>query len=103
MNKNDEQAWEIEEVEISKPVGTVISVRFPSETAERVFAEAERRSIPVSVVVREAVEDYLAGAVATPAFFDITVSSDAPVTLVSGRSAHGRTASAPSDFVGARE
>ena len=42
MTDRDEQ-WETEEVEVARPVGTVISVRFPADLAARIFAEAERR------------------------------------------------------------
>ncbi len=99
MTKHDESDWETEKVEVAKPVGTVISVRFPPEVAERVFDLAERRAVPVSAVVREAVEGYLEGFIgSTPATTDITISSLGTVTLVTGHSSRGRTVGAPTAF-----
>lgn len=99
MTKHEQGDWETEEVEVTKPVGTVISVRFPREIAERIFDLAERRGVPVSAVVREAVEAYLDGFVGgTPATTDITISSLGTVTLLTGHSSRGRTIGAPSAF-----
>ena len=103
MTKREEEEWETEEAEASKAVGTVISVRFPRELAERIFELAERRGTPVSSVVREAVEDYLIAPEAVPATTDITVSGEGAVTLVTGHSAWGRTIGTPTDFVNQRE
>jgi hypothetical protein len=99
MSEN-EQEWETEEVEVSKPVTPVISVRFPNGVAERIFAEAERRGVRTSAVVREAVEAYLDDPTARPATVDLTISSpDAAVTLYQGRSRAARTGSAPATLV----
>src|SRR5581483_4664316 len=95
----EEEEWETEEAEASKTVGTVISVRFPRVLAERIFDLAERRGTPVSSVVREAIEEYLAAPGAVPATTDITVSGEGSVTLVTGHSAGRRTIGTPTDFV----
>lgn len=101
--QREEEEWETEEAEASKTVGTVISVRFPRELAEQIFDLAERRGTPVSAVVREAVEEYLAAPGAVPATTDITVSGEGSVTLVTGHSAWGRTIGTPTDFVDQKE
>jgi hypothetical protein len=94
-----EQDWEDEDVEVSRPVGAVVSVRLRPEIAEALFEEAQRRNTKISAVVREAVEMFLSGEHGTPATFDITVSSaDVPVSLYSGRSVYGQTVGAPSTF-----
>jgi len=103
MTNNEEHEWETEEVEMAKTVGTVISVRFPRELAERVFDLAERRGTPVSAVVRQAVEEYMSADGAVPATMDITISSEGTVTLISGRSSWGRTVGVPTDFLAQKE
>lgn len=99
MSKRDEQ-WETEEVEATKPVGVVISARVTPELAERVFAEARRRDIPTSAIVREAVEESLDRVGTSAATADVTVMSmnGVPVTLYGGRSTQGRTVNTPSSF-----
>jgi len=95
MTERDDQ-WVTEETEVSKPVGTVVSVRLQPEMAEALFAEAKRLDAPVSAIVRNAVEEYLSNEGVKPATFDVTISSLAgPVVLYTGRSGHGRTASTP--------
>jgi hypothetical protein len=97
----DRENWETtEDVEVSRPVDAVVSVRFPRDLADQLFGEAERRGVKTSVVVREAVEALLSGDVGSAAIIDVTVSStDAPVTLYTGRSALVRTGSPPSTLV----
>jgi hypothetical protein len=103
MTERDSE-WENEKVEVSKPVGTVISVRVPPDVAQRIFDQAERRGVPVSAILREAVDAYLEGTgVGTPATMDITVSSMGTVTLLAGHSPHGRTVGAPTAFEGSRD
>jgi hypothetical protein len=104
MSTNDEQNWEAESTEVTRPVGTVVSVRFPRGIAEQIFELAERRGVPVSAVVREAVDAYLSGvANRTAATSDITVSGIGTVALVTGYSSHGRTVGAPTAFVDSDE
>jgi len=104
MTERDERDWEDEKVEVSKPVGTVISVRVPPDVAQRVFDLAERRGVPVSAILREAVDAYLdADGIGTPATMDITVSSMGTVTLLTGHSMYGRTIGAPASFEGSRD
>lgn len=79
--------WETEEVEVTRPVGTVISVRFPGDLAERVFAEAHHSGLPTSAFIREAVQTYLDSRETVRMSLDWSASSAAgPVTLYSGRS-----------------
>jgi len=95
MAKRDEE-WVTEEAEVSRPVGTVVSVRLQQDLAEALFAEAKRLDVPVSAIVRNAVEGHLSNEGVKAATFDVTVSSLAgPVVLYTGRSGHGRTASNP--------
>jgi hypothetical protein len=96
MTERDRDDWEPEEVEVSKPVGVVISVRLTSETAERVFELARRQGVPTSAVMREAVERYLSDPVAGVAGSDISFSASngVQVSLVTGRSRHSRTVGA---------
>lgn len=103
MTRREEEKWEVEEVEATKSVGTVISVRFPRELAERIFELAEQRGTPVSAVVRQAVEECLSAPGNIPATTDITVSGEGTVTLVTGYSTWGRTVGAPTDFVDQKE
>ena len=58
----DEGEWEEEPARIeSRPSGTqVISARLPSALAEALLAEAQRRGVRPSEVVREAMETWLA-------------------------------------------
>jgi metal-responsive CopG/Arc/MetJ family transcriptional regulator len=95
---DDDQNWEVEEVEVSKNVGVVVSVRFPKDLASKIYELAERRGTPVSVVVREAVEEYLSAASGVPATTDITISGEGAVTLLSGRRVMGETAGVRVDF-----
>ncbi len=94
---SEHEQWETEEVEVEKPVSPVVSTRLTGELAGQLFDLARQRSVPVSALVREALEDYLAGVAYAPATLDITVSSaEGAVTLYSGgRSALGRTATNP--------
>jgi hypothetical protein len=95
MAERDDE-WVTEDVEVSKPVGTVVSVRLHPEMAEALFAEAKRLDAPVSAIVRDAVEARLSHEGVKPATFDLTISSlGGPVALYAGRSAYGRTASTP--------
>ena len=78
--------------------GAVVSARLSAELAERLFAEAKRRRLRTSALVREAVEAYLEDA-GRAASVDVTISSvDGPVTYYTGRSSVGRTLSAPANF-----
>lgn len=95
MTDND-QNWEVEEVEVERPVAVVVSARLPQELAERVFAEAQRRGTPVSAVVREALEALLEGGTSASAL-DLVISSDAPVAFFNGRSTTGRTGAGPAE------
>jgi|SRR5437879_6076871 hypothetical protein len=98
MNDNDnEQDWEQEEVEIERPVGVVVSARLSQELADRVFGEAQRRGVPTSAVVREALELLLEGGY-SPSSLDLVISSaDAPIAFFTGRSGLGRTGAAPAE------
>jgi len=98
MTEHDEADWETEDVELTKPVATVISVRFPKDVAERIFAEAERRGVRTSVIVREAIELFLEDGNRSLATVDLSISSpdDVPVALYTGRSRLERTKSTPS-------
>lgn len=92
----DQDAWETEDVELAKPVATVVSVRLHPALADRVFEEAQRRGVPTSAVVREAIEDHLEHPRGTAATLDISVSSaDVPVAFYTGRSTLGRTGGGP--------
>ena len=57
-HREEGDVWETEEVEVTKPAAAVVSVRLQASLAERVFEEAQRRGVPTSVVVRDAIEDY---------------------------------------------
>lgn len=93
MSDRDDE-WEVEDVEATKPVGVVVSVRVPQDVAAHLQTEARRRGVRMSVLAREAIEAFLEGAPLT-ATVDFTVSSaDAPVTLYTGRSSVGRTTAA---------
>jgi hypothetical protein len=97
MTDSHEQDWEEEDVEVSRPVGTVVSVRLRPDVAEALLERARQRGTKVSTIVREAVETFLSGDGAVPASLDITVSSvDVPVSLYSGRSVYGHTVGGPS-------
>jgi hypothetical protein len=92
----NEHEWEKEEVEVERPISPVVSARLTIDLADRLFELASRKGVPMSALVREALEDYLSGAGYTPANFDITVSSpDVPVTLYTGRSNVVSTTSQP--------
>lgn len=95
---NDEsQDWEVEEVEVAKPVGVVISVRLPSDMADRVIDLARRRGVPTSAVVREALGAYLDNGAWSHSSYDLTISSsDVPVTLYTGPATRGQTVPHPS-------
>jgi hypothetical protein len=89
----NEDEWEDEEAAVERPVSAVVSVRFPSDVAQRVFAEAEARGVPTSVLIRTAVEEYLDSSVPAGASYDWTFSSnDVAVVFYAGRSSQGRTA-----------
>jgi Ribbon-helix-helix protein, copG family len=98
MALNDE--WEREEVETAKPVGIVISVRFSQSTAERIYAEAKRRGVSTSTMIRGAVESWLDTPIATSTIGDVSVSSanGAPVSFIEGRAAAMRTTGAAADI-----
>lgn len=91
-DNHQNQEWENEEAAVERPLSAVISVRFPTEFAQRVFAEAEARGVPTSTFIRSAVEQYLDTSIAG-ATHDWTISSnDVSVAFYSGRSTQGRTA-----------
>jgi hypothetical protein len=95
MNEHDhrEDEWEDEEATVERPVSAVVSVRFPSDVAQRVFAEAEARGVPTSAFIRAAVEEYLDAHVTSGAAYDWSFSSnDVAVAFYAGRSLQGRTA-----------
>jgi len=67
----NEADWSSAEVERApRPVSVVHSVRLPAELSERVEAEAQRRGVTPSAVIRELIEVGLS-----------TVSDDATVTV----------------------
>lgn len=85
--------WEVEEVEVTRPVGTIISVRFPGDLAERVLAAADHSGLATSAFIRHAVESFLDAQESVRMNLDWSASSAAgPVTLYSGRSGLGRSA-----------
>jgi hypothetical protein len=88
--------WEHEDVETTKPVGIVISVRFPQEIAERIYTEAKRRAVPTSALIRAAVEAWLETPIASSTAGDVSLSSPdgVPVSFTQGRSTIGQTAGA---------
>jgi ribbon-helix-helix CopG family protein len=99
MTDKREDDWETEESEAVKPVGVVVSARLPADLAERVFEVAQRRGVPTSAILREAIEDLLAQPRAAASTVDITISSaNVPVSLYTGRSTLGRTGSGPSSI-----
>jgi predicted DNA-binding protein len=84
-SENDE--WETEDAQVTRPVGAVISVRFPGDLAERILAEAQRSGLATSAFIRAAVESYLDSRETVRMSLDWSASSaDGPVTLYSGRS-----------------
>lgn len=88
----ESEEWEIEEVELAKPVSAVVSVRFPNDVAAHLTDEATRRGVPVSAFVRQAVTEYLASVDAIRSNYDWTVTSpDVTVSFYGGRSIFGRT------------
>lgn len=99
MTDTHEREWETEESEAVKPVAVVVSARLPAEIAEQVFEVAQRRGVPTSTILREAIEDYLGQPRAAASTVDITISSaDVPVSLYAGRSTLSRTGSGPSSI-----
>ncbi len=95
MSKHDhnQDEWEDEKATVERPVSAVVSVRFPSDVAQRVFAEAEARGVPTSVFIRTAVEEYLDSCVPAGTGYDWTFSSnDVAVAFYAGRSLQGRSA-----------
>ena len=62
-HSNDANEWADEAVAIERrPSGTqVLSARLPEELARRVIAEAARRNLSMSQLVRDALEQYLTG------------------------------------------
>jgi predicted transcriptional regulator len=88
------EPWETEDVEVTKPVGIVVSVRFPQEIAARIYTEAKRRGVSTSTIIRDAVETWLDAPVASSAAGDVSLSSanGSPVSFTQGRSTSGRTA-----------
>ena len=95
---SDDREWEDVEIgeQDKRPSGVVISVRFPREVAEYVATLAKQRSVPVSVVIRDAVRACADAARAGIASSEITVSaqSNAPTAFYSRPATVGRT-SAP--------
>jgi hypothetical protein len=94
MTERHEEQWEPEEAEVQRPVGTVVSVRFPQDVAEQIFSEAERRGVKTSAIVREAVEFWLdADRAPRAATTDFTISGrgGVSVSFYEGRSSHGWT------------
>lgn len=96
MSENEE--WETEKVEVARPVGVVVSVRFPQELANRIFAEARRRGVKTSVVVREAVERAIDHTPGPSSDVQLSTVSEVSVAFFGGRSKIGRTTTAPSQF-----
>lgn len=85
--------WENEPVEVARPLGAVVSVRFPQDIAERVFEEAQRQGVATSAFVRQAVESYLTSMEEARTSFDMSVSSrDVNVSFYAGRSGSSRSA-----------
>ena len=88
----DAEEWESEEVQVERPVTAVVSVRFPNDVATRLAAEASRRGLAVSALVREAVTEYLDCLEAGRTSYDWTVSSPhVAVSFYAGRAVQGRT------------
>jgi ribbon-helix-helix CopG family protein len=94
---DSDQNWEQEEVEVERPVGVVVSARLSQELADRVFAEAQRRGVPTSAVVREALELLLEDGTIGSSLDLVISSADAPVAFFTGRSGVGRTGAAPAE------
>lgn len=59
-HSEDDDEWDDEPVAVEvRPSGKqVLSARLPSDLADKVFDEAARRGVPVSAVVRAAVDHY---------------------------------------------
>jgi predicted DNA-binding protein len=94
-NEQNEE-WETVAVEVERPVSAVVSVRLSTSLAEQVSDLARAQGLGVSALVREALENYIAGVEHTPASFDVTISSaDGPVALFQGKSSLSRTESQP--------
>jgi Ribbon-helix-helix protein, copG family len=92
---SDDETWEPEEVEVTKPVGVVISVRFPQNLAEKIYAEAKRRAVPTSAVIRAAVEAWLNAPVAATTH-DVSISSSGgPVAYTEGMRSTGTAGKEP--------
>jgi predicted DNA-binding protein len=100
LSHTDRDEWETEDVEVTRPVGAVISVRFPGDLAERVLAAAHHSGLATSAFIREAVESYLDSQESVRMNLDWSASSSAgPVTLYSGRSGLVRSAGHQPDYV----
>lgn len=98
MTTHDDDQWEEERVEVTKPVGAVISVRVPADVAERIYAEAQRRGLRTSALVREAIDSFLEQSRPSMSSVDLSISSqdDVAITLYTGQSQWGRTEGTPS-------
>lgn len=83
--------WETEEVEPSRSVGVVISVRLKPDLAKQLSIRAQERGMKASTLMREAIESYLSDEPAPPGLEFTVTSHDAPVSLYTARSSSGRT------------
>ena len=74
-HSEDEDEWDQEPVEIERrPTGNqVLSARIPTALAERVLAEAARRNVRASEIVRAAIEEYFS----PPVFLVVNVQAGA--------------------------
>lgn len=95
---DNEQNWEQEDVEIDRPVGVVVSARLSQELADRVFGEAQRRGVPISAIVREALELLLDSEHSLSSLDLVISSADASVAFFTGRGGQGRTGAAPAEI-----
>jgi hypothetical protein len=83
--------WETEEVEASRSVGVVISVRISADLATQLSTRAQQRGVKTSALMREAIESYLSGEPPAPSLEFTVTSHDAPVSLYTARSNSGQT------------
>jgi hypothetical protein len=91
MTDRQSEEWEAEEVEPSRSVGVVISVRVSADLATQLSLRAQQRGVKTSTLLREAIEGYLSNESAAPSLEFTVTSHDAPVSLYAGRSQSGRT------------
>ena len=87
-----DQDWEEVEVQKSKPVGVVVSVRLPKPDADRLAEEAHRRDLPVSSLLREAINLLLSAPRRQHVNGVMRFSTEsAPITFLSGPTEAGQT------------